>query len=364
MSKNDRFLLNGHKMLWHLDRVAAWQRGERIAPIHIDVGLSKGCNIRCRYCFGVMQGNFYRKGADLYFPRDALLRYMHDAGAAGVRSIGLIGEGEPLLNPHVYEAIVAGKDAGVDMALGTNGILYDTGEAGAHALAHLTWIRFNISAASDEAYRRIHGSREFGTAVDKIRFCVEEKHRQNLATTVGLQMVLTPDNVDEALPLATLGRELGVDYLVIKQCSDAPDNTLGVFSRLEEYADYREVLQEAERLRTDEYSVIVKWRMIENRGERCYDRCLGVPFLLYSSGDGKLYPCGMFFDHRAEEFCMGDLVRQTLPEILTSERYWEVVDRIAGEIDVHECYANCRTHSINEFFWKVMRDRPEHINFV
>lgn len=126
----DKYIMDGHKLHWHLDRVNDWLNGKRVTPLHIDVGLSKGCNIRCQYCFGVVQGNFYRKGSELYFPRAPLLSYMREAGEAGVRSIALIGEAEPLLNPAVYEAIVEGKKAGVDMSLGTNGILYDTGQEG------------------------------------------------------------------------------------------------------------------------------------------------------------------------------------------------------------------------------------------
>ncbi|SVE02489.1 uncharacterized protein METZ01_LOCUS455343, partial [marine metagenome] len=43
-NKPERFRFDGHKMLHHLDRIAAWQNGERFAPIHIDMGLTKFCN--------------------------------------------------------------------------------------------------------------------------------------------------------------------------------------------------------------------------------------------------------------------------------------------------------------------------------
>ena len=33
----DKYKMGGHKLLWHLDRVQAWQKGERIAPLSIDV---------------------------------------------------------------------------------------------------------------------------------------------------------------------------------------------------------------------------------------------------------------------------------------------------------------------------------------
>jgi MoaA/NifB/PqqE/SkfB family radical SAM enzyme len=361
----DKYLMDGHKLTWHLDRVHDWLKGKRIAPVHIDVGLSKGCNIKCEYCFGVLQGNFYKKGAEIYFPREPLLRYVREAGEAGVRSMGFIGEGEPLLNPSVYDAIIEAKRAGVDVSMGTNGILMDTGKAGQEALAHLSWIRFNISAASEEAYKRIHRSQDFPVAVQKIRFCVEDKRKRSLPLTIGLQMVLTPSNADQVLPLAKLGKEMGVDYLVIKQCSDTVESDLGVFDKLGQYDDFIKILREAEGISTGGYNVIVKWKKIANKGERSYSRCLGTPFLLYSSGDGRLYPCGMCFDSSRgmeEEFRMGDLTQESFGEIIKSERYWQVVEKVK-QLDVNKCYSNCRTHAINEFAWS-LKHPPEHVNFV
>ncbi len=359
----DKYLMDGHKLWWHLDRVNDWLGGARIAPLHIDVGLSKGCNIRCGYCFGAMQGNLFERGTGIYFPREPLLRYVQDAGASGVRSMAFIGEAEPLVNPHAYEAIVCGKKAGVDMALGTNGILFVTDKRGEAALEHLSWIRFNISAASAAVYQKIHGSMEFTTALEKIRFCVAEKKRKNLAVTIGLQMVLTPDTADQVIPLARLGSELGVDYLVIKQCSDTVHSSLGVFNRFSEYDAFSDSLSIAEKMSSPDYRVIVKWKKVTNRGERNYDRCLGVPFLLYSSGEGKLYPCGAFFDGNHEDFCLGDLTRQSFREILESSHYGEVVARVQ-QIEVQSsCYSNCRTHAINEFVWTLTHP-PEHVNFI
>lgn len=359
----DRYLMDGHKLYWHLDRVADWLEGKRIVPLHIDVGLSKGCNIRCEYCFGTMQGNFFKKGSEFYFPREPLLKYVREAGEAGVRSMAFIGEAEPLLNPYVYEAVVEAKEAGIDVALGTNGILLDAGRKGEEALEHLSWIRFNISAASEEAYRRIHRSREFSAAIEKIKFCIALKRKMKLSITIGLQMVLTPSTLDQAVPLAKLGKEIGVDYLVIKQCSDSVNNTLGIFNRLDEYDGYEPYLKEAEGMSAEDYDVIVKWNKVTNRGKRNYDRCLGVPFLLYSSGDGSLYPCGIFFDGRKEEFKLGDMLQQSFKEIVESERYWNIINSIK-KIDVHkECYSNCRTHSINEFLW-MMQKQTEHVNFI
>jgi len=358
----DKYLMDSHKLHWHLDRVRDYFLGKKIAPIHIDVGLSKGCNIRCEYCFGVLQGNFYRKGSEIYFPREPLLRYIKDASKLGVKSLAFIGEAEPLLNPHVYEAIVFARKNSLDVSLGTNGILFDTSKKGISALKNLTWIRFNISAGTEEGYRRIHRSNEFNTVVEKIKFCTDIKRKYKLPVTIGLQMVLTPNNVNELISLAKLGKRLKVDYLVVKQCSDTVDSRIGFFDKLDEYDNFFDILRMAEKESTKNYSVIIKWKKIANKGKRSYKQCLGVPFLLYSSGDGKLYPCGMFFDYKSKEYCMGDLTKQSFKDIIKSKRYWDVVEKVK-KMDTSKCYSNCRTHAINEFLWELVHP-PKHMNFI
>ncbi len=124
------------------------------------------------------------------------------------------------------------------------------------------------------------------------------------------------------------------------------------------------MLLEAEKESTDDYRVIVKWGNIMNKGIREYNKCMGIPFLLYSSGDGMLYPCGMFFTFRADEFRLGNLNTQSFKEIINSDHYWNVIDKIRDTMDVHkECYAHCRTHAINDFLWR-LKHPPLHVNFV
>ena len=142
-NKKERFRFDGHKMMHHLDRIRAWQNGEKFAPIHIDMGLSKFCNTACIYCYAVVQN--MTKGTMI--ARDALLRYIEDCGKLGVRSIGFIGDGEPTLNPAVYDATVLAKQVGVDTAMATNGIILDMDRAH-DLLRDMTFIRINLSAGT------------------------------------------------------------------------------------------------------------------------------------------------------------------------------------------------------------------------
>ena len=361
----ERFRFDGHKMVYHLDRVQAWQAGDRFAPVHIDMGLTKFCNTACIYCYAVVQN--MTKGTMIQ--RDALLRYIEDCGRLGVRSIGFIGDGEPTLNPALYDAAVLAKRVGIDTGMATNGLLLDMNRA-VDLLRDMSFIRINLSAGTPQGFQRIHQSphRNFDQLVEIIQTLVTLKKRHQLSCTLGLQMVLIPECFDQVIPEAELGARLGVDYFVIKQCADSEYKEIGV-----DYGAYQavqETLKQAEALSTPDYVVQAKWHKIQaasetplyRHGIRKYDICYGTPFLSQISGNGKVYPCGPFYNK--DRFLMGDLHEQSFYDIVMGDRYWAVHRDIATSVDVHkDCAIGCRQDYINKFLWDI-KNPPEHVNFI
>jgi len=364
-NKAERFRLDGHKLIYHLDRVNAWVAGERIAPIHIDMGLTKFCNMGCIYCIGVTQG--MSKG--VMIQGDALLRFINDCGRLQVRSIAFIGDGEPTLNPAMYDAIIQAKKLGIDIGIGTNALLIDINRAD-DILKNSTFIRINLSSAEAKSFRVVHQSKtdNFNILIEKIRSLVERKRANKYNCTIGIQMVLIPENFDQVLKLGALGRELGVDYLQIKQCSDTEYKELGINPK--DYLKVEGALKEVEKLSNANYFVKIKWNKINifsdtdvyKKGFRKYDICYGTPFLGQISGNGLVYPCGPFFGK--ERFCMGDIHNESYYDIVKSDRYWKVQQDIIDNIDVHyDCTVGCRQDYINKFIWD-LKNPPEHINFI
>ena len=47
---NQTIVLDSHKMLYHLDKVRDWLTGKRIAPITMDIALTRRCNYQCKIC--------------------------------------------------------------------------------------------------------------------------------------------------------------------------------------------------------------------------------------------------------------------------------------------------------------------------
>lgn len=366
----DKLILDGHKLNWHRERVEAWLRGERIAPITIDCALSRACTYRCVYCYGQLQENAARP-----MTREVIFRFLDDAAEIGVKAISFVSDGESTCSPHLYDAVLRGKANGLDMALGTNGFLLKD-ERLTEILPALTYLRFNISAAERQRYAAIHGCppEAFDKVINTIRQCVAIKKQSGLAVTLGLQMVLLPEFRDQILPLARLGAELGVDYLVIKHCSDDEHSSLGV-----DYAQYEQLsglLQEAETLSNNAYQVSVKWSKILSGGKRSYRQCFGPPFIMQLSGSGLVAPCGMLFNERYHRYHIGNIAETSFKKLWQGKRYWEVMNLIASEhFDAGTmCGSLCLQHKVNEFLQELRNGTgqlpadpgtaPLHVNFI
>ncbi len=369
-SPKEKIILDGHKLAWHTDRVAAWLRGERIAPITIDCALTRRCSYNCVYCYGQLQYNDEKK-----MTREVIFRFLDDAAEIGVKAVSFVSDGESTCSPHLKDAILRGNANGLDMALGTNGYLLRQ-EQLADILPHLTYLRFNISAGEPERYASIHGVAEkcFYTVCDTIKKAVQIKKEHHMAVTIGLQMVLMPDFGDQILPLAKLGQALGVDYLVIKHCSDDENGSLGV-----DYSRYKEMislLKEAEQFSTDTYQVSAKWSKLFSDGKRQYSRCYGPPFILQMSGSGLVAPCGMLFNETYKKYHIGNIAEQSFKEIWQSDRYWQVMDLIASnQFDAKTmCGTLCLQHKVNECLDGIRNNGqtlhtgtaapPMHCNFI
>ena len=371
MTEHVDLILDGTKIAWHQDRIRAWERGERIAPITIDMALTRACNFACGYCYAMLQEND-RKVID----RKVIFDFLDDCAEIGVKGISFVSDGESTISPVFVDAVRHGSELGISMAVGTNGFVLNERKL-EEVLPHLTYLRVNISAGERARYAEIMGVKEhwFDRVCENIRNMRKIKDRDGLDVTIGMQMVLDPRYADQIMPLARLGKELRPDYLVIKHCSDDEDGTLGV--DYDKYKDLEATLREAEALSDDGYQVAIKWSKIQTGAKRSYQRCYGPPFMLQMSGSGLVAPCGMLFNERYKKFHMGNICETRFKDIWASEAYWEVVNLLASpEFNAQTmCGTLCLQHKVNETLDAYQKGQislpdlsrqlpPQHINFV
>lgn len=366
----EKLILDGTKVGWHQDRVAAWMRGERIAPITVDMALTRTCNYACKFCYATLQENQRHP-----ITKEVMTRFLDDCAEIGVKGVSLVSDGESTLNNAFVHTIQHGASRGLSMAVGSNGYLLDETKIRA-ILPHLTYFRVNITAGEDKRYQEIMGVRAgfFDKVCENIRTMMRVKHELGLSVTIGMQMVLMPEFADQIMPLAKLASELKPDYLVIKHCSDDEDGNLGV--DYEAYEKLYATLRHAEAMSTSQTQISAKWSKIGDKGTRSYQRCYGPPFIIQMSGSGLVAPCGMLFNEQYKKFHIGNICTDSFKDLIRGDRYWEVVNYLASPNFNAQtmCGSLCLQHKTNEYLDGIKKgsivmekktgNPPQHINFI
>ena len=367
-------ILDSHKVSYHYDRVEAWENGDKIAPISVDMALTRACGAMCSFCYAMVQEPQERANVKTKQALDLL----DDFAKIGVKAVSLVSDGESTLSKAYVPFIQHASELGIDIGNATNGWEFEK-EKVDQVLPHMKWIRFTVAAGTPEGYSKImfkskDNTEVFDRAMKNIRYAVELKKKLKLDVTLGIQMVLTPDFEDEIIPFAKLALDLGVDYGVIKHCSDDELGTLGIdYSKYETM--YPKILQ-AEKMSNDQTKIIAKWNKIKDEGVSSYNRLYGPQFLLQLSGTGLVAPAGQFFNARYSKLHMGNYTEERFINIFKSDRYSRIMNYIASpSFDAQTMMGTLPiTHYVNEALdnhakgiKKIIPNngpKPLHVNFI
>ncbi len=354
----DDFKLDGHKLLYHVPRVNDWLEGKNTYPIYIEVSPSGACNHRCRFCGKDFMG-YERRFLDWEVFRTRL----EEMGRSGVKSIMHAGEGEPFMHPHLEDMVKHGKKCGIDQAVNTNGVLMNP-ERAEQILPCAEWIRLSVDAGTPETYANLHGTKpaDFDKMMDNLTEAAKMKKAKGWRCTLGVQLLLLPENRAEAILLAEQARKAGADYLVIKPYSQHP------LSHTEEYEDITyedsfELRKTLENQSTPEFKVIFRAEAMRkwDQPSRTYSRCYAMRFWTYIDAGGLVWGCCNYL--RDERFLLGDLNENTFQEVWGGEQRMRALSWIEKEMNTCQCRVNCRMDEVNRYLWD-LRNPPDHVNFI
>lgn len=353
----DEYKIDSHKLIYHVDRVAGWLRGEDIYPIYCEISPIGACNHRCTYCaLDYME----------YKPRQletALLKErLTEMGALGLKSVMYAGEGEPFLHKDIAEIINHTKKSGIDVAITSNGALFNEKIINA-CLASITWIKISFNAATKETYAKIHRTKEndFDKTLTNIKKAVALRESNKLKTTIGMQLILLPENVNEAVKLAQIAKEIGADYLVIKSYSQHLKSITQQYKEFS-YSDYMHLSDEFKKISDKNFNVIFRSNAMKKLEEkRTYDKCMALPFWTYIDAGGGVWGCSAYLGD--ERFLFGCIYEQTFEAVWTGEKRKKVMGYVAKELSTGECRQNCRMDEVNRYLWE-LKNPSEHVNFI
>ncbi len=352
---SDKIKMDSHKLIFHPERVAGWQRGENIYPIELEVSLTNACNHRCIFC-----AVDYTGYQPTMLDKDILKKNIPEFAKKGVKSIIYAGEGEPLLHKNAPDIINRTKENGIDAAMSTNGVLL-TPDVSKECLASLTWIRFSTAAITDRTYEKIHQCRQgdLSLVLSNMEEAVRVKRDQKASTTIGVQLLLLPDNKREVVPMAKELKQIGVDYFTVKPFSQHPQsrNILQV-----DYQEMMDVEQELIELATEDYKIYFRAHSMQKLTcRRDYSQCLALPFMVYIDAKGNLWPCIVFMGNK--ELSYGNLYQESFQDIWEGDRRKQLVEYFSKMDLEQNCRELCRLDEMNKYL-NELKHPGEHVNFI
>ncbi|HOZ47626.1 MAG TPA: radical SAM protein [Candidatus Hydrogenedentes bacterium] len=354
----DKYRIDSHKLIYHVERVNEWLQGRLIYPIYMETSPAGACNHRCRFCaldFMDYRARFLDPG--LFEERIAEL------GRLGLRSMMHAGEGEPLLHKNLPALIRHGKACGIDQALTTNGVLL-TAPRAEGVLPYTEWIKVSINGGSRDTYAHVHGAKpdDFDTTIRNMAHAARFRNENGLACALGMQIILLPENRSEVGLLARIARDIGMDYLVVKPYSQHPLSKTHIYECVS-YEDEARLSDELRSFDSERFRVIFRSRAMQkwDSAERPYRRCLALPFWSYLDAGGNVWGCSMFLGD--DRFFYGNIYEQTFEAIWTGERRRQSLAWVEREMDATVCRVNCRMDEINRYLWE-LKDPPAHVNFI
>jgi len=353
----DKYRIDSHKLIYHVDRVNSWLKGEEIYPIYIEISLCGLCNHRCIFCAVDYLG--YKP---ISLDAEPLNDFICEASLRGVKSIMFAGSGEPLLYKKFDKVIASSKKGGIDTAITTNGVML-TREKAERCLESLSWIKVSLNAGSRENYSRIHkaNQKDFDTVFENLESAVKIRNNNKYDCAIGAQVLLLPQNAHEIVGLAVKLKNIGVDYLVIKPYSQHPLS----INRLGECMDYTKFLYLDDKLAalaSNDFDIIFRKNAMKKLDtERNYQKNYGLSFSAYLDETGDIYPCIEYSGK--PEFVLGNIYRESFEEIWLGSHRKEVMEKINAQRDFIGSNRLTRMEEVNEYLWD-LKHPPLHANFI
>jgi len=191
-------------------------------PISINLDLTTACNYRCDHCIDWDILNSKWKHDE-----DDLKASMKEMAARGMRSVILIGGGEPTVHPRFTEFVKFLKELKLKIAIVSNGSHGDKLLEVAPYLESDDWIRLSLDSGSNELFRAMHKPVDKQLTLDAICDWVPKIKAANSLPRIGFSYIIVwegaersdvavHENVQEIVLATERAKNSGFDYISLK----------------------------------------------------------------------------------------------------------------------------------------------------
>ena len=256
-------------------------------PVSINLDLTTACNYACDHCV-----DFEILNTGIRYEHEKLLSGLENLAARGLKSVIVIGGGEPTTYPKFEEAMVRMKDLGLKLGLVTNG----TGMAKVRDIAHRLdakdWVRLSLDSGTDDTFQRMHKPKKAIT-LDQICEGIPPVKAVNRATKIGFSFIIVwkgcnandraiVENVHEMYTAAERARRYQYDYISFKPFLVRADENNAEIVDITQQGNrvtdvmgaIRQQLELAKKLETPSFKVVesTNLRVLANNSFRSYTK--------------------------------------------------------------------------------------------
>lgn len=262
-------------------------------PVSINLDPTTGCNYDCTHCIDFRALNTGIKHEDA-----KLKASLTNMAKRGLRSVILIGGGEPTLPRSFEDTVCHIKDPGLQVAIVSNGsrnerILNIVGR-----LEKRDWVRLSLDSGSNELFRAMHKPKNKTLTLDEICSWVPKIRERNPLPQVGFSYIIVWEgaereegveiipNIHEIVMATKRARDSQFSYISLKPflkrsptgAEVMDEAAMADFDRT--IAEIRAAVDEAKLYETDEFQVIESrnlkmleegtWRELTHQPQMCH----------------------------------------------------------------------------------------------
>ncbi len=192
------------------------------APISINLDVTTACNYRCDHCvdMDILNKNINYEHEQL---KDSLTHLSEN----GLRSVIIIGGGEPTAYKGFEEIVRHLKAMDIQIGVVTNGSMMKKIEAVADVLQERDWVRLSLDSGTNETFRAMHKPGSKKCTLEWICEHIPAIKKLNSKFMIGFSFIIVwkdcetndmkiIENVDEIVTATRLAKQHQFDYISLK----------------------------------------------------------------------------------------------------------------------------------------------------
>lgn len=350
----------GLKIIWHPEKLKSLREGKIMAPIYVRIKPTNKCNHRCFYCSYDPDFEYIlseRLKREDQIPEEKIMEILHDFKEIGVKAVTFSGGGEPLIYPHILEAMKKVLEYGIDLSIITNGQNLK-GEI-AEVLAQAKWVRISLDSINKETFKEIRRVSEslFDELINNLKNFVKIK---NPKCEFGINFVVNDKNFNQVYDAAKFFKEIGVNHLKITPLY-TPRNFERYHNLFKENV-INQIKRAKEEFEDDSFSIFDTYEndfALTSIHKRAYTSCPIMQIVPVIGADSAVYFC--HDKAYSNDGLLGSIKDKSFKDLWFSE---ESAEKFKTFNPQEKCKHHCTFDARNILINDAISCFGDHVNFI